>query len=261
LGNTIWLKENRHENKNIQKPHSHSHYQILFVLNKVGSIQLNDVSYSFNEGTLVFIPPRVQHSIESYEKMTVLKLEFDREKLDSLNQELLDASLFSKSVVFRPSAGKIAEVKQIFRRMLYEKSKSNAWTPYTSSINLSQLFILLLKKDKGPVKTHNKLRASKIQEYIDTQYYEIYGIELLANKFQLSTRHITSIFKEQNEMTPNQYLNQVRINEAKQLLIETDNDIMTICFEVGYESLATFYRQFKMLTDLSPKVYRNQFKV
>lgn len=261
MRNTISLKENRHEHNNIQKIHSHEHVQILFVLDKSGEIAINYKSFLFDRGTLVFIPPFTEHTIESQENMIVLDLEFNREKLDTLNQELLNRPFFNEPKVFSTSTIEAGEIKRIFRRMLYESSKESYLEDMTLKINLAQLFVLLLKSpvNKKPGNA-NELRATKIQEYIDTHYYEIYGGEHLANKFQLSTRHLTTIFKERLGLTPKQYLNKVRINEAEQRLIQTENKITTICFEVGFESLATFYRQFKSHTKFSPKVYRHQFK-
>lgn len=71
-------------------------------------------------------------------------------------------------------------------------------------------------------------------------------------------RYVNDIFKEQYHMTPMQYLTEVRIETAKKLLTESDKDIVTVCFEVGYENLSTFYRVFKNSVNMSPNQYRKQ---
>lgn len=261
MENTITLKENRHKQNNMQKAHYHDHHQILFVLDKKGEISIKHKRFLFDNGTLVFIPPFTEHTIESEENMIVLDLEFDREKLDTLNQEVLNEPFFDEPQVLSASMIEVEETKRIFRRMLYETSKGSYLEDLSLKINLAQLFVLLLRgQADGKGRNTKEFRATKIQEYIDTHYYEIYGGEHLANKFHLSTRHLTTIFKERFDLTPKQYLNKVRINEAEQRLIQTENDIATICFEVGFESLATFYRHFKTHTKFSPKVYREKFK-
>ncbi len=53
-----------------------------------------------------------------------------------------------------------------------------------------------------------------------------------------------------------QYLNTVRITEAKRLLIDTDHQIVTIAHSVGYNNIPHFNRTFKQVATVSPKVYR-----
>ncbi len=78
----------------------------------------------------------------------------------------------------------------------------------------------------------------------------------IAAKLGISTRHVNNIFKEQYGLTPMQYLTQIRIQVAERLLAETDKSIISICFEVGYDSVSTFYRCFKAETKVSPNHYR-----
>lgn len=59
-------------------------------------------------------------------------------------------------------------------------------------------------------------------------------------------------------MTPIQYLAVTRIEEAKKLLTGSDKDITSICFEVGFETLSSFYRTFKQLVGRTPKQYRRE---
>jgi transcriptional regulator GlxA family with amidase domain len=60
--------------------------------------------------------------------------------------------------------------------------------------------------------------------------------------------------------TPVQYLLEVRIARAKTLLKDTEHEIISICFEVGFENVSTFYRSFKQSTGLTPHQYRTQNK-
>ncbi len=64
----------------------------------------------------------------------------------------------------------------------------------------------------------------------------------ISTKLGMSITHINNIFKEQYKVIPLQYLTEVRIVLSKKILIETDKDIVSFCFEVGFKSLETFYR-------------------
>jgi AraC-like DNA-binding protein len=67
---------------------------------------------------------------------------------------------------------------------------------------------------------------------------------------------MNDIFKRKFNDTPLQYLQKIRINHAKELLLQSDQDIVSICFEVGYETLSTFYRTFRNLVGISPNKFR-----
>ncbi len=56
-----------------------------------------------------------------------------------------------------------------------------------------------------------------------------------------------------------QYLTHIRIEHAKRLLLDSDKEIVTICFEVGYETLSTFYRSFKKEVEMTPNQYRQYY--
>jgi AraC-like DNA-binding protein len=57
------------------------------------------------------------------------------------------------------------------------------------------------------------------------------------------------------------FLNEYRINAACQLLIETDQPVSEVATASGFETLPFFYRQFSKFKKLSPKKFRDQFRV
>ena len=64
------------------------------------------------------------------------------------------------------------------------------------------------------------------------------------------------IFKEVTGFSPIQYQNNLKIQEAKSLLLKTDVSVEYIADILGYSSIAHFSKQFKAHTNLSPLNYR-----
>jgi len=75
----------------------------------------------------------------------------------------------------------------------------------------------------------------------------------LMKKYQIPTAAYQT-FEEAEEAL--KYLNTVRLEAAKLLLNETNKDITAICFEVGFDSISTFYRLFTEHTSIPPHKYR-----
>ncbi|MDC3416028.1 helix-turn-helix domain-containing protein [Aquibacillus salsiterrae] len=257
----IRLYESKHRDGDLIDEHHHDIHQVLYALEGEGSIYLNRKNYSFRQDNLAVITPNTSHSIISDSKLTVLVLAFDKDILEeSIKQDLLD--LFFKTTRFiELNPFDSSNLRQILRQMLYEQSYGDSINYVAIKIYLSELLLKLARSQEQPeIFDANVLRAERLRNYIDTHFYEMISADDLATKLGMSTRHMNTIFKDRYQVTPIQYLTEVRVGLAKKMLVETDKDIASICFEVGFESLSTFYRTFKNSTDISPNKYRNAYK-
>jgi len=150
-----------------------------------------------------------------------------------------------------------SEIRPLFRKMLYEQKNEDFFGKLSMPVYLIEIIILLLRQqDLTFVQDANDIRSIQMKEYIERNYFENITAESLSTLFGISTRYMNDIFKRKFHETPLQYLQKIRVNQAKELLLQTDQDIVSICFEVGYETLSTFYRTFRNLVGISPNKYR-----
>jgi transcriptional regulator GlxA family with amidase domain len=84
-------------------------------------------------------------------------------------------------------------------------------------------------------------------------------IDALAKELAVSSRTFNRRFHEATNQPPKQYLQKLRINEAKRLLATTTLSMENITTRVGYNDVSSFRRLFKREVDLSPADYRRQF--
>ena len=99
--------------------------------------------------------------------------------------------------------------------------------------------------------------SEKLRAYLDTNYMRPIHLREFSRQNSLSQTHLTRIFKKQYDMTPKVYLIKVRIKHACTLLKETDEEILKIAYDVGFLSLSSFYKHFKLETGKSPKQFRD----
>lgn len=246
----IDIYESKHSDGYRVNEHCHRFYQVLYALDGEGKIKLDGTVYPIRQDHGVVIAPFSDHAVFSDSKLTLLVLAFRRDGLDSRllpeRSRLLDPSGFSRS-----------ELRQLLRKLIFEQSLGQPLSFLAMKICLAEVLLLFARAGQAsPSPNANSLRAEKLRAYIDTHYYEIIDSKDLSARLGLSTRHIDHIFKERYQVTPVQYLAQVRIELAQKMLSEADKDIASICFEVGYESLSAFYRTFKKITGISPNTYR-----
>src|SRR5579862_5699366 len=81
-------------------------------------------------------------------------------------------------------------------------------------------------------------------------------LEKLARIASISKFHLVRVFDEITGTTPHHFLASLRIQRAKELLLNPDRSITDVCMEVGYNSLGTFSKTFSELVGLSPQEFR-----
>jgi AraC-like DNA-binding protein len=83
-------------------------------------------------------------------------------------------------------------------------------------------------------------------------------IARLADVCHMSESHFRRLFEENIGMTPVEYLNQVRIKKACDLIRKTGSSMEEIATKVGFTTTSTFNRNFKRITGTSPYQWKKQ---
>lgn len=103
-------------------------------------------------------------------------------------------------------------------------------------------------------------RIAKVIESIKNSYTSPLKMESLAKEAGMSPASFHKYFKEITLMSPLQFQKQLRLQEARRLLMAGDLDAGTVSYEVGYESPSQFSREYARLFGLPPKADVKQFK-
>ena len=99
---------------------------------------------------------------------------------------------------------------------------------------------------------------SDVQKYIQKNYSDInLNVTSVADEFLVHPNYLSKLFKKQIQMNMLTYVNNVRINEAKKLLSDTNYTLEEICDKTGFGSYRTFIRVFHQIVSISPSRYRN----
>lgn len=94
------------------------------------------------------------------------------------------------------------------------------------------------------------------QKFIRENYHEDISMEQTAEYVNLSAYYFSKIFKNKSGKTFTDYLTDIRIQKAKELITETNLSLKEVCYEVGYKDPNYFSRVFKRVTGITPTDYR-----
>ncbi|GIP32157.1 helix-turn-helix domain-containing protein [Paenibacillus sp. J2TS4] len=94
--------------------------------------------------------------------------------------------------------------------------------------------------------------------YIHQHIYEPLPLSQLARFVGYSPYHFTRIFKARMGLSPHYYVSSLRLQKAKDLLLQTNMSVRDIGLEIGQQSLGTFTTRFTERVGVSPSDFRNQ---
>ncbi len=82
----------------------------------------------------------------------------------------------------------------------------------------------------------------------------------LAKKIFMSESAFCHFFKKATGKTFNSYLNELRVSYACKMLIETDEKIVNVCYQSGFQNLSNFNKRFLSVKSCTPKEFRQNFR-
>ncbi|MFD2671675.1 response regulator [Marinicrinis sediminis] len=109
-----------------------------------------------------------------------------------------------------------------------------------------------------PWQEYDHPEVMKIIRYIHQHYEENISVKAMAEKVNMDVNYVSGLFKRKTGLNLISYLHEVRISQARQLLIKTDMPIHQIGEKVGYVHDNYFNKIFKRVTNLTPNEYRRQ---
>ena len=100
--------------------------------------------------------------------------------------------------------------------------------------------------------------VSKAQKYIQQHYKEAVDRNDVANSVFLTPNYLSKLFNKETGLTIRDYINQLRIDEAKKLFNTTNHSISTIAMDVGFENVSYFSTVFKKYCGCNPEMWRKR---
>ena len=251
---------------------SHSAFEILLIISGKQESIINQKSYIVEKNDVLLIPPGTLHTNRcmSKEGMTYFTAHFD------IDDPAFRYTLMKNGkLIYRNNTENNLIIRNILNDwiQLYEQE-----TVYTLSDRLLTLEILtrlmtaIIKFSEENIDNQFDIQylsiARNIAEIIQHNFNAYFLYEnrdknqlLLKNIYReanISMSYGLEVFRKIYGISPKEYLDQLKLKEAKRLIKNPDIAIELISESVGYSSVSHFSRQFKKWTGVSPRVYRQR---
>ena len=264
------------ERKNVSSPspfphyHYHDCYELYYLYAGERYYFIRDKTYHIEGGSFVLIKPYEIHSSANFAQCGYdrLLINFKKDFLADFLGETKNVNLFEcfdsniHTILLNPQEQHFAEL--MLENMVQEYREHPVLDNLHLKISLIQLLLYINKHRisscanilKYVNSTHKTI--SEIIGYINNHYAEDITLSTISECFYVSPCYFSRTFKKVSGLPFTDYLNSVRIKEARKLLAKTNMPISEVSGAVGFKSNTHFDRVFKKITGMSPLTYKKE---
>jgi AraC-like DNA-binding protein len=271
----------RHTNMELKQPlHVHEYVQIAYVLGGVCNHQLRGKSLMVNRGDIFIILPGIEHSLSAIEDkpFEIVLLDFMpflvREELKPFAETLQPFFQQSRhedtAALHQPwlhiDNSKQPLVEQLLQDIQDELEHREAGYEYSVRTSLIKLLILidreyrrLWRKPASRPALADQHPIDEVKRYVYNNYSQDIPLEHGALIANMAPAYFSHMFKKETGQTFIDFMNEVRIERAMELIRRDSHTITQIGFQVGFHHLSHFIRTFKKRTGITPTEYKKTF--
>ena len=239
--------------------HQHSFYQLTMLCNGSAAFHFQNSSFPMRKDCLYLCAPDQPHFVEkvSSTALTLLDIKFtiSDPQEDGILQSLPCEILLDKGASFL----------NVLDDLIDEGMQKEY--AYHTAINLKFHLLLLsllrssasMKAVESPLITRSlsDRDIERLHTFILKNLHLPLSVSELASYVCMNLNTFEKFFRKQFGLSPKQYINKLRLQQAKQMLVFDGMNATDISQHLGFQSLHYFSRWFKQRTGLSPLAYRS----
>lgn len=256
-------------------PHLHRHkeIQIRWIISGEGTLVVNNNMHTFSDNDVFFIganQPHIFKSSPSYflpdseKKVSSIDVFFDPV---TISETLLKITELKTLRAFLQKSGngfKVPEkhIANITNKLLQIKEGKSAIPRVLHFIEMLHEMkkidnpMVLSKESSFTVNESEGMRISQVYNFILQNYARDISLDEVAKQIFMTPQAFCRFFKKHTRLSFVTFLNEIRVNEVCQLIAEGNNDnISSIAYGCGFNSITNFNRVFKGITGYSPRQY------
>lgn len=239
-------------------PAVRNYYMLHFILKGQGHYYLNNKHYKLNENQCFLTEPGTVtlYKAEPTNPWTYTWICFNGDYVLHL---LKQSNLNTDNPIINLSCNQT--IYEIIKEML----SYHQLTPANECYLQSKLYLIFAKLHEALQSVYNKVElnnsfyVTKAIEYIEKNTFTNLSVNDIARYLNISRSHLYALFKQELNTSPQQFLTNAKIANARELLSKTKIPIYSVALSCGYKNAFAFSRAFKQVTNISPREYRQHY--
>lgn len=231
--------------------HAHELSHFCFVLR--GNYQEKMAGEVFERGptALVYYPPDVTHGEEHFTNGRHFLIEIDSTCLEKVRD--YGAHLSAPALLNRDDSLWLAA------RMYREFSNRDGFSALILESIATELLIAASRKNTGKAERQAPPWLKIAKEVLRETFSDPPSLDELAVAVGVHPTHVARVFRQFERCTVGDYIREVRINYARQRMLEFNEPLVEIALAAGFADQTHFTRSFKRVTGMTPTEFRRIF--
>lgn len=256
----LYASSSRYEGDWRGTPHSHSFAEFFYVLRGEIDFLTEGERHSLREDDLIIINPDAGHTEQPRGTGTV---EYVSMGVEGIYLDPSDSGMWSSCGLFHCRSAR-SEIRFFLRLLLTELETRQPHYENLSQYAFKSILLLIKRLQpqnfsvRAPKRTARE--CSAVKRYIDDNFRHPISLDHLAEISHLNKYYLAHAFREYIGMSPINYLNARRVEEACTLLRDTSHPISQIAGSVGFSSQSYFAQVFQKAVGESPGEYRKHIR-
>lgn len=240
--------------------HHHDFHEIVIVEHGTGIHVFNGQPYTIAGGTVCFVRDHDRHLYEHTDNLCLTNVLYrspDAFQFLSGLQKLLPQEqdgIYPSH--WRVNQSVLHQVRGIVQQMEVLDDGADMHAIAHREILFMQLLVQLRKGSLAAEATNNDARLNLMMAWLEEHFAEDVCWETLAGRFSLSLRTLHRQLKQHTGLTPQRYLNRIRLTKARHLLRHSDETVTDIAFRCGFGDSNHFSTLFRREFQWSPRDIR-----
>lgn len=242
--------------------HYHDAYEVYYLIEGKRSYSANNKIYDVEPDCVTLTKPNVTHATNGFKyhrmlinfKQDFLNNYFSKKMLPILTECFETDFISAKAIKSRPL------IKTLFDGINADYNEGNL---DQAAARLATLLVELNKARLSELSSTTNTAPQIIKDiilFIGNNLREIKSISEIANKFYISKYYLSHLFKDHMGISLIEYIINLKIAKASDLLRETDHSIEYVAHYCGFSESAYFCLTFKKHMNATPSQYRKLFK-
>lgn len=262
----------RHERFVYVPYHAHPNLELMYMYSGTCSQTIEGQSMTLGEHECCFISPSVFHTPEVYDDSILMNVIIEPEVFPQLCRDLegVDGALteYVKSVnygstypnFFYCRTGGDDRLHSIFCSLIREYFENEKYSDFMIRSQLNEALVYIMRKfdSECTVSSQHVAKTSPVLPILRYIHDNFRSVTLgdVSEKFSYSEQHICRMIKAHTGRTFSRHIMDLRLSQAKRLLITTNMSFGEIAFYCGYDGDAYFHRLFTSEVGVTPMQYR-----
>lgn len=258
--------------------HYHNYIEMLYGIEGVFEVHINNKTYQFESGDLVLINPQEVHQIDGLSEKggKYYVVRFEPEIIYTLSQNVFEMKYYlpltlnnyNHQKVFKNDIIQSTYIPELLKEIMDEFSKQEYAYELAIKAHICKIFLWILRYwNESGLKIDSFFdmdqellkKLHRVFHYVEEKYNTNIKLSQMAKLCNMSYSYFSRTFNRLMRTSFNQYVNYVRIKEAEKLLVTSNLNITEIAMKVGFSTSSYFIKQFKQHKNLSPKQYKKTF--